>query len=234
MKKLDKFLASDGGAFTILVVAIVMLFFSVAIITGMLLGEQGSGEPTLSHLRSGVWVQAITGITTSIAAGLYFFQRLRATRFFIPHLDISHKISHRAVGDDHLHIAVTSVLYNSSRVRVMILNGFSRIQQIVPMISEEDIKKMCAQICEDAKCECMRWPTIKKIPHSWEEDELILEPGESRSDISEFVISNDIRTVRIHTFFWKRGFSEGSPYLDSPIAKGYANGWGETSVYDID
>ena len=234
MKKLDRFLTSDGGTLVILIVGVVMVAAAVVFATGFLLGDLVSGDLYFTHLRSGAWIQAITGITASIVVGLFYYQRIRAYRSFVQYLNVSHKASHRVVSDGYVHIVVRSVLHNPSNVKVEILKGFSVLKIIAPASCEEDIKRMYGQARVEDNCDFVGWPEIEKCNHSWKEDELIIEPGETRTVICQFLRPDDVRTVMVHTFFWKRGFSECSPYLDSPLSKGYANGWGETTVYDID
>ncbi len=60
-------------------------------------------------------------------------------------MTISHEISHRSIGDNFVHIAVTAVMRNSSKVHIEIRKGLFLLQQIAPN-SGEDIVTLHKQV----------------------------------------------------------------------------------------
>ena len=63
--------------------------------------------------------------------------KLQVFRNLQPHLTISHEITHRVVSDSYVHISVTAVLHNSSRVKVEIEEGSFHLLRIAPVTDEE-------------------------------------------------------------------------------------------------
>ena len=230
---IDRFLASEIGALLTLSIIFIIAFLGLAFAASMLMDAK-CDTPVLCALSSPTEIYAIASITALITIGLYYYTRRIANRSFIRYLDVSHKISHRSIGDQYLHISVKSVLHNTSKVKIDVLNGFTIVQRIMPGLNEEDIKRMYDQVRSEKNCDFIQWPDIEKCNHSWKDDELIIEPGETRTTTCQFLRPNDVESIMVRTFFWKQGFSEGSPYLDSPFSEGYANGWGEATVYSIE
>lgn len=69
-----------------------------------------------------------------------------------------------------------------------------------------------------------RWPKLIEVERNWDEGELIVEPGESRRESYDFLVSADVWAARVYTFFHNPSFREGG---------GTALGWGATTVYDM-
>ena len=59
---------------------------------------------------------------------------------------------------------------------------------------------------------------------TWNENELIVEPGASHPETFEFIVSREVRAVLIDTYFYNQTY------------EGYSmksKGWGATTAYDI-
>ncbi len=140
-----------------------------------------------------------------------------------PHLTITNKVSHRPIGGSYVHIAVTAILHNSSKVKMEFRKAFFLLQQISPL-SDEEIETLYAQVFRDREYDNLQWPTLDEAPRTWEKDVLIVEPGELHQETCEFVVLADIESVMIYTYFYNSRFSQSSSTPE---------GWSATTVYDI-
>lgn len=160
----------------------------------------------------------------AIAAGGYFaLFKLQVFRNLQPHLTISHEITHRVVSDSYVHISVTAVLRNSSRVKVELREGFFRLQKIAPT-TDEEVADLYAEVFRDESMKNLQWEILDEINRDWDSGELIVEPGESHPETYEFIVSKEVRSVLVYTYFYNTAHSEGA---------GVAQGWHVTTVYDI-
>ena len=160
----------------------------------------------------------------AVAAGGYFaLFKLQVFRNLQPHLTIAHEVSHRIVSDSYAHISVTAVLRNSSRVKVDIEEGYFHLLQIAPA-TDEDIHSLYKQVFVDKEYEDIQWPVIDELKLSRSKGELIVEPGQSRTETHEFIVPRNVESVLVYTYFDNPAYSEGS---------GVAPGWQAITVYDI-
>ena len=169
-------------------------------------------------------VQAIGILVTICVGGVFAYQRLQIFRTFEPHLTITHKVSHRHIGDSYTHIAVTATLRNSSKVQVELREGFFLLQQIAPLLDEE-VEALYAQVfIEDGGYVNLQWNTLDEVSRIWDKGDLIVEPGESHPETCEFIVSREVESVILYTYFCNQRFPQ---YTQS------AKGWVAKTVYDI-
>ena len=140
-----------------------------------------------------------------------------------PHLTITHEVSHRPVGESYVHIAVTAMLHNSSKVHIELLEGYFLLQQVAPAL-DEDVEVLYAQVFVDGNFKDIQWPTLDATPRHWGTSELIVEPGATHPETMEFLVFKDVEAVTIYTYFYNSAFSPGTQT---------AQGWGANSVHDI-
>ena len=167
-------------------------------------------------------VQASVTAVAIAAGGVFAGVKLQVFRDFAPHLTISHDISHRSIGDSYIHIAVTANLHNSSRVKMDFRRGVFRLQQIGPA-SDNEVESLYAQIFIDKEHDHFQWPTLDEIVLNWSDGALIVEPGESQSETYEFIVSTNVKSVLIYTYFYN---SRSSKFSQAP-------GWGRATIYDM-
>lgn len=167
-------------------------------------------------------VQASVTAVAIAAGGVFAGVKLQIFRDFTPHLTISHEISHRAIGDSYIHIAVTANLHNSSRVRMDFREGLFRLQRIGP-VSDDEMESLYAQVFIDNEYNHLQWPTLDEIIFNWNQGELMVEPGESQPETYEFIVSAEVKSVVIYSYF----------YNSRPSKLSQAPGWGRATVYDI-
>ena len=176
--------------------------------------------------KAGNIVVVAQGFATVVAialAGLFAYRRLNVFRTFYPHLTISHEITHRFVGNSYAHISVTAILRNGSNVKVDIQEAFFRLQQIAP-VSNEDVERLRSEVFVERQYDTIRWPTLEEVQRNWGRNELAVEPGESHRETLDFVVSLDVETVRLYTYYYNANFSERS---------GNSEGWEAITTYDI-
>ena len=164
----------------------------------------------------------------AIAAGGYFaLFKLQVFRNLQPHLTISHEITHRVVSDSYVHISVTAVLRNSSRVKVELREGFFDLARIAP-VTDEEVARLYGDVFYekrgDEMVEHIHWPALDTHTLIREEGELVVEPGGSHPETYEFIVSRDVKCVLAYTYFSNPRYSPGS---------GVAPGWQATTVYDM-
>ena len=85
-------------------------------------------------------VQLSAAAVIIVAGGVFAYRKLQLFRDFEPHLTVTRSATHRTVGAQYVHIAVTGTLHNSSKVRVEIRESFFRLHQIQPF--DDDISKL--------------------------------------------------------------------------------------------
>ena len=168
-------------------------------------------------------IYAIGVLTAICVGGIFAYQRLQLFRAFQPHLTISHEVSHRFIGDSYIHIFVTATLHNSSRVKMELRQAEFALQKIAPAL-DEDIEHLYVDVFHHEKHEDIQWDTLDDAKRIWSKNERIIEPGELHKEPFEFIVSTDVESVLIYTYFYNPGYSQGSQS---------SHGWGMTTIYDM-
>lgn len=180
--------------------------------------------PDATRVKDVLWgMQA--GVTTLavILGGIFAAYKWQVFRESKPHLTITHEVSHRSVGDSYVHVVVTAMLRNSSKVHIELREGFYRLQQVAP-VSDEDLEVLYAEVFAEGKQVEIQWPTLEQVRRNWDKNETIIEPDESHPETFEFIVSKDIESVVVYTYFYNSRFSQG---------RQAAKGWHATTVHDI-
>ena len=167
--------------------------------------------------------QSLVTIVAIVAGGLFAAYKWQVFREFEPHLTIAHEVSHRRIGESYVHIAVTATLENNSRVQIELHDGNFLIQHIAPTL-DEDVEVLYAQVFVEKEFVEIPWPILVDVQREWEEGELIVEPGELHPETFEFIVSEEVKSVIVYTYFYNSTYSQGSRT---------AEGWGATTVLDI-
>ena len=201
----------------VLVVAVLGLLAGVAFLLDFILPSVVRAKDISSI------VQSFAASLAIVAAGAYALYKLQIFRTLEPHLTISHEVSHRLVGDNYVHIDVTAILQNNSKVKVELRKGFFLLQQIGPLPNQE-IEDLYAQVFLDEEYEDIQWPTLDEVLCTWHKDVLIVEPGEKHRETREFIVSMNIDTVSIYTYFYNSAASQSTRT---------AEGWHATTIHDI-
>ena len=189
--------------------------------------------------------QSLATVAAIVVGGILAWRNLHLFRSREPHVTITHRISHRVIGARYVHIAVTATLHNSSRVNVEFRDGAFTLQQIAPVLDEE-IENLYAQVFVDEKQTYLQWATLDNARRSWDEDGLVVEPGESETETYEFIVSRDVESVAITTHFYNSRvlgkIPDDTELQDAPRRRGGLRrwrevrgplGWSRTTIYDI-
>ena len=166
-------------------------------------------------------VQASVAALAIAAGGVFAGYKLQVFRDFEPHLTVTHAVSHGAVGTQYMHVAVTATLKNSSKVRVEIRDGFFRLQQIAPM-DDNEVQFVYEMTSNSEDYPDFNWPILGQ--YRLDPDGLVIEPGGTHHEFCEFVLSKDVESILVHSYFYNMRHSA------SPQS---AEGWTATTRYDV-
>lgn len=168
-------------------------------------------------------MQAVVTMAAIIYAGIVAAAKLEVFRDFEPHLTISHQVNHRAVGDSYVHIDVTATLHNSSKVKVELREGSFHIQEIAPVLDDQELEeRLAAREFIAADGSFVQWPIIGEFSCAWGNYNLVVEPGQIVRETVEFVISKETKTVVVRSVFHNLKPTAGTP-----------QGWRTATVYDM-
>ena len=199
---------------TILIAVIVLALIAAAVYAASLIpGIAGILEP--ARIVQAVVIAVATIMTAYIAQ-----DRLQIFRTFEPHLTIEQQVSHRHIGESYIHIGVTAILRNNSKVKVEVRDAIFRLSKIAP-IQDDDLEKLYTEAFVDNAFRHIQWEVLYNAPRTWIENEFVVEPNETHRESFEFIISDDIRSVLVYTYF-RNLRSQNS-----------VDGWGVTTFYDI-
>ena len=176
----------------------------------------------------GRWADLALAVVTILAiliGGLFAAEKFELFRDFAPHLTISHAINHRNIADSYVHLDVTAALHNSSRVKIELNRGLFTLQEIAPVLDDEELEdRLEARNLIAENLPFSQWAILDQFSCDWNASPLVIEPGQTFQQTVEFVISREISTVALHAFFCNSRSAEG---LEQP------EGWNMTAVYDI-
>ena len=109
-------------------------------------------------------------------------------------------------------------------MKIELRKGFYRLQQIMPATGDAEIADLYSQVFDTGEFQHLQWPTIEELDRFWSEGELIVEPGESHPETCEFIVSDQVVSIIIYTYFYNPDYQEGSSS---------AVGWFETTFLDL-
>ena len=205
-------------ALVAIIIACVGILFAGFIVE---LGYSAEEVETVANI-----VQAVAAVTAVGLGAAFAYRNSVLFRTFEPHLNITHDVSHRNIGASYVHVSVVATLHNSSRVKVTIADGFFQLLQVSP-IDDDDIATLYARAFlgdETGEMFDIQWPVIRELPFHSHTDRLVIEPGQSHSEIAEFIVEMGTRSVLVYSYFANAMASEDT---DS------ASGWDLTTPYDI-
>ncbi len=168
-------------------------------------------------------IQAIVTVIAILGGGFLAARRLQVFRPFEPHLTVTHEISHRPVGSQYVHIGVEVILHNTSRVSISLRKAEFLLQQVSP-VSDSEVELLYAQVFEDQEQKDLQWEILNDIVRTWDEGEMIVEPGEIHHETAEFIVASRVESVLIFSFFHNPKYRENSKSVE---------GWSATSLHDI-
>ena len=202
----------------------IMVVSTVLLVGLVLVGAILSQVFGLGFVQTVIIAEAVVTLVAIALGGVFAYYKLDLFRDFQPHLTITQKISHRRIGDRHVHVSVVARLTNSSKVVVEIRNALFRMQEIAP-VSDANIRQMYSEFESKPNEEkYFPFPTLVEFQRTWEKDEFVIEPGETESENYEFIVENAFDTVKLTAFFTDQ----------ISISEQHAErGWLAVSVYDV-
>ena len=168
-------------------------------------------------------VQAFAWAFLIVAGGIFAYRKLQLFRDFEPHLTVTQAVTHRSVSAQYVHIGVIVTLHNSSKVKVEIRDFFFRMHQISPS-SDKGIENLYTNAFRSEDHSDIDWPVMENVSKGLRRNELIIEPGEYHHEPFEFIVSGEVETVLIYSYFYNLKYSEHSQS---------AQGWSATTFYDM-
>ena len=169
-------------------------------------------------------IQAFVAVVAIVLGAIFAYDRFQVFRTFYPHLTIEHTITHRRISDNYMHIAVTAILHNRSRVHTEVREGFASLQVVAPL-SDADAAQRYNEVFVGRQHVNIQWETLDEYIRAWEESELVVEPDESHPETFEFLLrESSYNSVLIYTYFYNERHDED---------RGSAEGWAATTVYNI-
>ena len=216
VRQLSKIRLPRGQAWRGAVIVSVVLVLLVVTLVALNLTLTGTSK--LKDL-AGV-IQSVVTAFAIIAGGIFAAYKWQVFRESEPHLTITNKVSHRPIGDSYIHIAVTVVLHNSSKVKMEFREALFRIQQVSP-VTDEEIESLYNQASTGEEQGDLQWPTLDETLRTWRENEIIVEPGGSHQETWEFIVSKDVEAAMIYTYFYNSRLPQ------------VPQGWGTTTILDI-
>ena len=149
-------------------------------------------------MKDALWVmQAVVTTLAIVLGGAFAAYKWQVFRESEPHLTITNRVSHRFIGGSYVHIAVTAVLHNSSKVKMELREAFFCVQKIAP-VSDEEVEALYAdyaQAFEKGEYKNMQWETLDEIPLTWDKDVVIVEPGEMHQETCEIIVPRDVESA---------------------------------------
>ncbi len=169
-------------------------------------------------------IQVVIALIAISVGGVVAYYKLDIFRDFQPHLTITQEVSHRQVGDSYVHMWARASLVNTSKVKIEIRNATFRLQQVTPF-PDGQVERLYSEFRAKPNHEkYIAFPMLLEFDREWEEDEFVIEPGETGSENYEFIVKNDFDAVSLYAFFNDQ--TTGTSPRDQ-------KGWAAESLYDI-
>lgn len=167
-------------------------------------------------------LQKIFTILAIVGAGIWFYMQGESR----PRAIISHEITHRKIHAKKTWVHVSVILENIGKLPINIESGKVWIQQIKPIPKSliKDIKSDVNIVNEDTFI--VNWPNPCGYIHKLK-DKIWIEPGEKDRKSYEFLISSDLKTIKVYSHFENPQKSWKFWEKLSPI------GWENVTIYDL-
>ncbi|MGH2656211.1 MAG: hypothetical protein ACRDIZ_05870 [Actinomycetota bacterium] len=155
-----------------------------------------------------------------IVGGLWILGRYRKERQHLPRASMTHKIAHYRLPTKDVLLRLNILLKNPGSVVLEIESAIIRIQRVMPLPQgiRQAIEKGDSLPEQQGQ---IKWPSEKRLNLTWGRGEFEVEPGESDEVTREFILSGDLETVRVYSYF------KNTRKKDREI------GWGLSTLYDV-
>ena len=162
---------------------------------------------------------SVTAIIVAVGA-MFAAVKFQIFRESAPHVTVTQTVTHRRIGDSYVHLMVTATLYNSSKVKMDFRRAHFRLHQVAPA-TDEEVEMLYSDVFVEQKHRSLQWLILDTVWLDQKGYTISVEPGESHQETCEFIVTTEVETVLIDTFFY------------DPRQPAIPEGWGTTSIYDI-
>jgi hypothetical protein len=187
--------------------------------------------PTIETIQStSETLRIYVEIIAIIIAGLWSFRLFIKNREDYPVAEVNHAISHWNLGNNHVYLSLLVTIKNCGKVLIQLDSGMIIVQQILPLLdelkgliqesSDEDISDGKSKLFHEKNSQ-IAWREIGCREPKWKMEEVNIEPGESEEFQYDFILKEDILSIRIKTYF------KNIKYINSNI------GWRKTTSYNL-
>lgn len=163
----------------------------------------------------------IAGIVILVGA-VYAAYRFQIHRELQPHLTISQDVTHRQLSNSYFHVEVTATLKNSSKVKIEIQKMLFRFQKLAPT-TDADARYFRDAVFVNRK-EDIPWPTCYERKRQWNENQCVVEPGESLQATAEFIVPLTVKSALLYTYVYNSKQKKGSRAVE---------GWPASKFHDF-
>ena len=116
-----------------------------------------------------------------MTGGIWAFYRFQAFRTLQPHLYIQHRVTHRSLSESYLHIELTAIVRNTSKVHVELDRGVATVQEVAP-ITDDEAEYLYGEGMRGDASPWILWPTVGRMQMVWEQPKLVVEPGATHAE----------------------------------------------------
>ena len=170
-------------------------------------------------------VQAIITVVAVLVSGLVTGRNLVLFRRTEPNVSVLSTVVHRNLNPPNVHLRITTMLHNTSRVQLVFETGVIGLHQLL-LVSNHDYEyvPVYGRILREDQTGFSPRIDVGALPLDWSTQTLIVEPRETRQITFEFMIDGNIESVRVRVCLHNR-WHQHSP--------GSVSGWESVNFYDI-
>lgn len=165
-------------------------------------------------------VQAVLVGSAVVVGSTLAALRFGLFREFEPHVILEHDVSHRKVGESYIHIACSVKLCNTSKVAVRISQAEFSLHT-TSHVDDEMVELLHGLPPDREPGGYFQWPSLDSFVREWEGDGLVIEPGSTTYEMSEFVFGSGFKSLVVHSYFRNRDGSSSN------------EGWHASTFYDL-
>jgi hypothetical protein len=157
-----------------------------------------------------------------IIGGIWTYRKYIQNREGLPKAKLEHKITHRIVNEKIMLLDINITIYNIGDSKITIQSWEIILNQILPPISEFLDTINAFEISENEVRSIILWhKLISEIKELGKENRHIIEPNESHQFHKNYIISSEIKTVSLYTYFHNIAIEDHSV------------GWALNTIYDL-
>lgn len=166
-------------------------------------------------------ISAFFEIVAIIVGGIWTYKLFVRRRQKYPRAKIEHRITDRPIADGKVLVHVVVTISNMGEVLISLVSAETWIQKVLPL-SPRLMKSINEgeDLVEEDKTE-IQWPLIESRQEKWKKGECQIEPGEPDESRYDFVIDQDIQTIRVYS------------YYQNATERKREIGWQLATIYDL-